>query len=88
MVEISESLEHLKARGGVATHMGLVDAILVDMVCEFASNHRFLFRNDPQTPYRPELNCKILPQKIKLASAVAVGRVRQRWLEEGFGRGG
>ena len=39
MVEISEPLEHLKARGGVATHMGLVDAILVDMVCEFASNH-------------------------------------------------
>ena len=28
-------------RGGVATHMGLVDAILLDMVCEFASNHIF-----------------------------------------------
>ena len=41
MVEISEPLEHLKARGGVATHMDLVDAILVDMVCEFASNHIF-----------------------------------------------
>jgi hypothetical protein len=36
VVEISEPLEHLEARGGVATHMGLVDAILVDMVCEFA----------------------------------------------------
>ena len=41
MVEISEPLEHLKAWGGVATHMGLVEAILVDMVCEFASNHIF-----------------------------------------------
>ena len=46
-------------------------------------SRRFLFRNDPQTPYRPKLNCKILPQKIKLASAAAVGRVWQRWLEEG-----
>ena len=40
MVEISEPLEHLKAWGGVAIHMGLVEAILVDMVCEFASNSR------------------------------------------------
>ena len=40
-MEISEPLELLNAWGGVATRMGLVEAILVDMVCEFASNHIF-----------------------------------------------
>ena len=41
MVEISEPLEHLKTWGSVATHMGSVEAILVDMIYEFVSNPRF-----------------------------------------------
>ncbi len=43
-------------RGGVATHMGLVDAILVDMVCEFASNHIFTNARHPKSEFSGSRN--------------------------------